>query len=278
MRDDVILSRRSMLLWGGTAAAGALAAALPSAALAAGEGARVPVGTPLTMDARALELYMKLHASVADGQVPWYYTGRIYAVRGREAPLHLFNLEGTEIYWVRRVGPSEWLTHGSTLTFYRDARTGEYFDAWQSPLNGRTLPVRPNVLRSGKPTTFTLQGQGLGGGQPAPWVIESHQSGDDVWLITSRALQNAPQPWLEAQTMMGRAREIVDPGRATPQAMFSSTYLAPWLAWMEMGDTPGHLMWHSSGRKLASIDEIPAAYLQRARRLQPGHFDAPAAA
>lgn len=237
-----------------------------------------PTGVPVTMDGRGLELYMKLHAATADLRVPWYYTGRIYAVREGQAPQHLFNLEGTEIYWVRRDGPSAWTTHSSTLTFYRDAQAGEYFDSYRNPLNGKTLPVRPNVLRSGKPTTFTLQGQGLVGGDPAPWLVESHQNGDDLWIVTSRALRNAPQPWIEVQTMMGKASQLVDPENSCPPAMFSSSYLAPWLAWMEMGAAPGHLLWHSSGRKLASIDEIPAGYMQRARRLQPGHFDAPAGA
>jgi hypothetical protein len=278
MSDDTTLSRRGMLLWGGAAAAGALASALPLPARATGAGAVVPTGVPETMDGRGLELYMKLHAATADRQVPWYYTGRIYAVREGQAPLHLFNLEGTEIYWVRRTGTSSWTSHGSTLTFYRDAQTGEYFDSYRNPLNGRTLSVRPNVLRSGKPSTFSTQGLALGGGEPAPWLVESHQSGDDVWLVTSRALRNAPQPWLEAQTMMGKASQIVDPKNSCPPAMFSSSYLAPWLAWMEMGGTPGHLLWHSSGRKLAAIDEIPAGYMQRARRLQPVHFDAPVGA
>ena len=275
MSDDTTLSRRGMLLWSGLAAAGALASALPAPARAAGASAIVPTGVPVPMDGRGLELYMKLHAATSDLQVPWYYTGRIYAVRERQAPVHLFNLEGTEIYWVRRAGPSAWTTQGSTLTFYRDARTGEYVDSFRNPLNGRTLSVRPNVLRSRKPSTFSPQGQGLGGGDPAPWLVESHQSGDDVWLVTSRALASAPQPWLEVQTITGRASQITDPGSSCPPAMFSSSYVAPWLAWMEMGDTPGHLLWHSSGRKLGSIDEIPAGYLQRARRLQPGHFDAP---
>ena len=278
MSDDVILSRRSMVLWGGTAAASSMASVLPRPAAAAGAGAVVPTGVPVAIDERSLDLYMKLHASTADGQVPWYYTGRIYAVREGQAPVHLFNLEGTEIYWVRRTGPSAWTTQGSTLTFYRDAATGEYFDSYRNPLNGRTLSVRPNVLRSGKPSTFSLQGHGLGGGAAEPWLVESHQSGDDVWLITSRSLRNAPQPWLEAQTMMGKASQIVDPEVTAAPAMFSSSYLAPWLAWLEMGDAPGHLLWHSSGRKLPSIDEIPAAYMQRARRLQPVHFDSPAGA
>jgi hypothetical protein len=225
------------------------------------------------MDERGVELYMKLHAATDDGEVPWYYTGRIYAVRERQSPVHLFNLEGTEIYWVRRRSASEWQAFSSTLTFYRDARSGEYLESFANPLTGKTLPVRPNVLRSKQPATFAPEGTN---GQP--WLVESYQNGDDVWLVTSRQLLTVPQPWSETQTIFAKAYELADPGRFRAAAVFSSSYLAPYLAWMEMDEAPGHLLWHSSGRKLASIEEIPPRYRERAQRLQPGHFDTPSGA
>jgi hypothetical protein len=270
------VSRRSLLAWTGAAAAGALAAALPGYAAAApttAAAATVPTGVPMAMDARGVELYMKLHATSGDGQVPWYYTGRIYAVQEARPPQHLFNLEGTEIYWVRRKSESEWESYSSTLTFYRDASTGEYFDSYQNTFTGKTLSVRPNVLRSNKLASFSPRGNGA-----IPWLAEAHQSGDNVWLVTSRYSLSMPQPWIEIQTMFGQAAALADPRNLRPPTMFSSSYLAPYLAWMEMGDTPGHLLWHSSGSKLGSYDDIPAAYMQRARRMQPVHFDAPAGA
>lgn len=271
-------SRRNMLLWGGATAAGVLAAAIPLPAGAADASPQVPVGVPVPVDARSLELYMKLHAATSDRQVPWYYTGRIYAMRDGQAPVHLFNLEGTEIYWVEGQGPSRWLVHSSTLTFYRDRETGAYIESYRNPLTGQELKVNPNVLRSRQPTAISLDGQVLVGDAQIPWVIESHQGGGDVWLVTSRFIASAPQPWLEVQTMTGRAAEIVGAPDGCAPAMFSSSYVAPWLAWMGMGDTPGHLLWHSSGRKLASVDEMPAPYRQRAQALQPLHFQSPGGA
>jgi hypothetical protein len=34
--------------------------------------------------------------------------------------------------------------------------------------------------------------------------------------------------------------------------------LGPWLPWMQMGDRPGVLLYRASGRKLGSLDELPA--------------------
>lgn len=273
------MSRRSLLAWTGSVAAGALAAALPehasaataaAAATAAKTAAAVPTGVPVEMDARGVELYMKLHAASADAIVPWYYTGRIYLVQERKAPVHLFNLEGTEIYWVRRKGAAEWESYSSTLTFYRDIRTGAYFDSYANPFTGKTLSVRPNVLRGNRVVNFSPRGNGS-----IPWLAESHQSGESVWLVTSRYSSTMPQPWIEVQTMMGKAAELVDPRNSNPSTTFSSSYLAPYLAWMDMGDTPGHLLWHSSGAKLRSFDDVPAPYMTRARQAQPTHFESP---
>lgn len=271
--DATVVPRRSLLVWASAAAAGALAAALPAVGREATARARVPTGVPVEMDARGVELYMKLHAASETATVPWYYTGRIYAVQERKPPVHLFNLEGTEIYWVRRKSEAEWESYSSTLTFYRDAKTGEYFDSYTNPYTGKTLSVRPNVLRSNRVSSFSTRGNGS-----IPWRVESHQNGDNVWLVTSRYSLTMPQPWIEIQTMIAQAPALADPKVSYPPAMFSSSYLAPYLAWMEMGDTPGHLLWHSSGAKLRSYDEIPATYMARARHTQSAHFDSPAGA
>lgn len=280
--SDAMLSRRSVLAWGGAMASGAaLAGALcaPGAAAADAPVAATPgsAGSPGAATAAAVELFMRLHASAEDGEVPWYYTGRIYAIRDRAAPVHLFNFEGTEVYWVTRVGREEWTTLSSTLTFFRDVTTGAYLDAFTNPLTGATVPVAPNVLRSraGEPSRFSPRGYDLGPADRIPWAIEAQSNGGTAWLVTSRYLARAPQPWLEVQTMMAAEAEIRDASRANVAATFSSTYVAPWLRWMQMGDAPGHLLWHASGRKLASWGELPEAYAARARRLKPEHFIRP---
>lgn len=270
------VARRTVLAWSGAAALAALAATPRASAAEATAAAGAKAPAPDSLDARGVELYMKLHAATDDGIVPWYYTGRIYAIRERQAPVHLFNLEGTEIYWVRRVGPAEWRTTSSTLTFYRDARSNEYLESFANPLNGRTLSLYPNVLRSrpGSYQTFSPRGQeGFGG--LVPWQVEVHRNGGVLWLTTHRASLDMPQPWLETQTIFGSVAELDDTRSTRPPSTFSSSYSAPYLKWMEMGDAPGHLLWHSSGRKLASLAELPAGYKARADRLQPGHFTAP---
>ena len=234
----------------------------------------MPTGVPVEMDARGVELYMKLHATSGDGLVPWYYTGRIYAVQEAKPPQHLFNLEGTEIYWVRRKSESEWESYSSTLTFYRDARTGEYFDSYRNPFTGKTLSVRPNVLRSNKLASFSPRGNGA-----IPWLAEAHQNGDNVWLVTSRYALSMPQPWIEIQTMFGQAGALADPRRpaarrrCSPRATSRPT--SPGWRWAtRLGTCCGIPPAASSPATTTSR----AATWSARRRMQPVHFDAPAGA
>ena len=126
------------------------------------------------------------------------------------------------------------------------------------PLNDRKLALYPNVLRSrpGTFATFSARGQ-EGNGAVAPWMVETHRNGGVLWLTTHRASPTMPQPWMETQTIFGAERELDDPKQPNLPTTFTPSYSAPYLKWMEMGDLPGHLLWHSSGRKLAGLDELP---------------------
>ena len=35
---------------------------------------------------------------------------------------------------------------------------------------------------------------------------------------------------------------------------------------MEMGDRPGHVIWHAAGAKIASLDDLPGAFRERLER------------
>ncbi len=95
------------------------------------------------------------------------------------------------------------------------------------------------------------------------------------WMVRTGRLPASPvQPILEAQSVFTPAAQLADRKLNRADAMFSSTTFSPYPRWMEMGDTPGHTIWHAAGRKLRSLDELPAEYLDRARRQFPGQLSA----
>lgn len=207
--------------------------------------------------------------SVRPEDVLWWYTGRIYGQVGNEAPKHLFNLEGTEVYWSTPLADGSFLVSSRTLTFFRDRETGEMLREYRNPYTTNMNTVRPNQLGGRDTTLYAARGWGYGEELDAesaltPWEIEWYRSGDSVWLVSSRYLSEQPQPWLESMTVFCPVDRFLDPEVANVPSVFSSTYLSPWQGWMDMADTPGHLVWHSSGRKLDSIDQLPAEYRRRA--------------
>lgn len=263
------LSRRSVLQLAGLAAA---AGALPCIAGGAG-GQALDLSDPATR----LRQLLRVQISLEEGDVPWWYTGRIYAVREAHAPLHLCDFEGCETYWASPQADGAWLVSASTLTFFRDRNTGRMLERFTNPITGRTHRVLPNRLRGSGDTRYAPDGLTIHGKpvESTPGLAHTWQfSGDLVWLVTSRGLADMPQPWLEIQSMFCPRAEFFAMDLPSTRSSFSSTYLAPWPAWMELDGEPGHVVWHASGRKLGSFDELPDEYRRRAEREYPGGLSA----
>jgi hypothetical protein len=223
--------------------------------------------------------FMKLHGSLDEVDCPWWYTGIIYAQQEKTAPKALFRFEGCEINRYRPNPSGDgYIQSGRTLTFFRDLETEKMIDSWKNPYTGKTVTPKSNTL--GGDDGFYLSTNGLrfksqlGKVPDKPLKLNWYAMGDMVWLIKDRGLAEMPQPWLECSSTFGWVKEFADPKVKTAAAWFSSTYLAPWLPWMEMGDTPGHVVWHAAGRKLRSVDDLPAEYLARARKDAPQQLDA----
>ena len=69
--------------------------------------------------------------------------------------------------------------------------------------------------------------------------------------------------------MFATVDDFTDPEVLRIPGVFSSTVTMPWLEWMEMGERPGHLLWHAAGAKLDSLDALPVDYRKRAEAEYP---------
>ena len=266
------ISRRAML--GGLGGLG-LGAALST------NGAKADPGGVLPADDRQawLKAWMRMQSSLEEQDSPWWYMGRIYAQVGEAAPKHILDLEGTEIYWARALEDSEYSISSRTLTFFKNPGSNEMLDEFTNPYTGETLPVSPNILGGRDGARYTNEGLVFSEkidptGTMLRWNWEWTASGRHVWLMASRGLAQMPQPWMEAFTMFCLADDFADPSIKSLRSSFSSTYFSPWLQWMGMKGQPGHLIWHSSGCKLNSVDEVSDGYRERAERLFPGKLTA----
>lgn len=229
-------------------------------------------GMPTTA-AEHLQAFVRLTASLREEDVPWWYRGIVYSVQERKQPKPIFKIEGLETYWFERGDNGSFLAHSRTLSFMRHVDSGEFLYEFKNPFTGKTNEVTPNVLGTKEPERYTTNGiftdfKGSDS-KTGPLYFDWHVAGSHVFLVKDRGSKLMPQPWLEAQSPSAPLAEFLDPTVKSLSSFFSSTWFSPFPAWMDMGDTPGHNVWHSTGAKLRSIEEVPAEFLARARADYP---------
>jgi len=229
-----------------------------------------PSGEP-RRDATAL---VRLQGSLDPRVVsPWWYDVAVYAVIDRSAPVLMLRAEGCETYMMRREADGQYRARGATVTAFKHADDESWIDWFDNPVTGARNAVHPNILTGG---AFVYPADGSvplpvtrGGATTSGWV-RWLESGPMVGCMMERKSTGAWQPYMETASIWTTAAALRDGSASVDDATFASTFLAPWPAWMEMGDRPGHLLWHSTGRKLRSLDDLPPRYRARAEQLAPG--------
>ncbi|MEZ5565303.1 MAG: DUF1838 family protein [Gammaproteobacteria bacterium] len=93
---------------------------------------------------------------------------------------------------------------------------------------------------------------------------------DMVWLHNwTRYPPGLPPPRWQQQTMFASQEDFCNQSLDSVPVVFGSTVHMPWFKWMDMGDRPGHMVWHAGGAKLESIAQLPTEYRQRVEREYP---------
>ena len=260
---NAVISRRELLAGaGGLAVLGA-----PMSSLASGaESAEINLATP----AENLKALIRIQASLREEDVPWWYSGVIYGAEDGKAPRLLFAFEGMEMYWMRHLEGGEYELIGHTVSFLKDAGTGEWLREWRNPYTDELLDVPAATQGGGAGRGFNYSVKGI---RPTPFIDQMPErppayrilsGGGRIWL--SKETEYPPgmaQPRLQRQTMNCSLDEFGDPARLRLNTQFASTVFMPWRDWMNMGERPGHLIWHAAGLKLDSVDSLPPTYRAR---------------
>lgn len=263
--------------------------------LLAGAGAMAVLGAPwsslATPDAAAaislptprdnLLALIRIQASLREEDVPWWYSGVIYGAEDGKAPRLLFGFEGMEMYWMRHLDGGEFELIGHTVSFLRDAASGEWLREWRNPYTGEVLEVPAATQGGGAGRGFNYSEKGI---RPTPFIEQMPErppayrilsGGGRIWM--SKETEYPPgmaQPRLQRQTMNCALEEFTDPAVERLSTQFASTVFMPWRAWMNMDGHPGHLIWHAAGLKLDSVDSLPPAYRARLEAEHPDKLTA----
>ena len=226
---------------------------------------------------------VRMQGSLLEEDVRWWFSGVIFGVRGEgETPRPLVRFEGTEVYWFSHRG-DDFQLGGHTVTFFRDFETGEFLYEFINPYTGKREAVKPAVQGGNLGFAYTRQGiwpvrlDGTPLAEPVkkPLRVQWHEMGPHIWLQHQTVYPpGMPAMHGQRQTIFAQRDALRDPRQNSVPASFSSVVFMNWLKWMDMKDQPGHVIWHASGVKLQSMDQLPRAYRERAEKEHPNRLSA----
>jgi hypothetical protein len=269
------VTRRQLL-----AGAGGMAgmAGLPSVAGAA---------TEMTLDLDApednLKALIKLQADLSGADAIGGFAGEVWGWVPGEGNRRLFKSYGIGASHVERV-ENGWRFYHREVMYYLDPETGEIINDWVNPYTGQRVEVM-HILNDPVHRFYAISG----GPFAAPWPYTV--VGDDlVFRISVFAFRDSVMPRLdyplhsandkyqasELWMMNGRVSEVMNPDISSASCVTSWSRVGQWLPFMEMGNRPGIMVYHSDSYKLLNgLDGIPAYIRAYTEKNYPKYLESP---
>lgn len=245
-------------------------------------------GPPGALDdpERLLTAYMRLSGSLDDRLVIWWMDGMRYGVVDAHAQL-LFGMQVGMFQRFDRQPDGSFRIRMFELTYYTDPVTGELLETFDNPYTGETNKVQH--VRLGPEVRYQTT---TGIARPDNPMVKAYASklgpalvrGDHVWIPTDvEATIEFPKPTAPSivlnhyTTVHGRLGDALDPAIISASCELNFQNILKWEPFMRMGDHPGHMMSRAAGRKLESVDDLPAGYLVMAERMHGKYIADPVA-
>jgi hypothetical protein len=232
-----------------------------------------------------------------------WYKGMVSAVMPDQAIKDLFIMEG---FSCARLLPKEdgpgYRKVLREVGFYREqrfGRAGKIMQEWKNPLTKETVRVVPiaNDPFNFDITPFFPEPPNYGGLNQGEWpkiplvlpwepAIYANNVRLDmhIHLYYKNALDPAKWP-RESSGDMNRVSEfflynidlddLQNPELTSCPARGSWSRITPWLPWMLMGQTPGHIVYQCFMGGVKNLDELPEDLVLAAEALDPKYLEAP---
>jgi hypothetical protein len=216
---------------------------------------------------RGLAFLLTRGSTDPDQEVVFHWRGHVYASvpadphaePQRSFGTPLFGFEGVSVArFVPGDGPGSILALTREMSVYLDSESGEILACWPNRFTGESVTVMP-VWND--PVNF-----GLGGtdhrieGDQVVWTVEIPVSYPSPLPVADHPVYSASNTYQSTELfdlVVDRA-DLVEGGAASIPVTLTWTRIGPWLPWMQMGQRPGQLVYHVTGRKLMNgWDEVP---------------------
>jgi len=239
---------------------------------------RIPSSAPdLSLPVNNLINLIRMQSSLgSEDQTPWHYNGTLYYQKGSEQPIPMIKIEGMESYKVIPQEDGSYEILGNMLTFFRDLDSSEMIREFKNPFTGEVNTILPNIRRASLGRGLNISTMGV---RPTsfiekmpddPLILDWTFGPKTVWLHNQTAYPpGLSAPRMQRMTMFAPIEEFLDKEALSLSTMFTATVLMPWLPWMAMDNIEGHTLWHASGVKLDSIEQLPEEYYKRMMEEHP---------
>ena len=158
-----------------------------------------------------------------------------------------------------------WRFYHREVLYYTDLKTGEVLDSWHNPLTGQEVEVlhirndpvhRFYPIKGGPfapPYPYTVNGDNLVFQMDVFRAAENPMKRAEYPLHSQQDVYQSAELW----AIQGRLSEINDPGYTAVDCHTAWARLSMWLPFMEMGNRPGHMVYHSQSFTLANgVDDL----------------------
>jgi hypothetical protein len=231
-----------------------------------------------------LDAYMRLSGAMDDRLVIWWMDGVRYGVVDARATA-LFGMKIGMFHQFFRQPDGSFRLAMFELTYYTDLATGEMLEEFVNPYTGQTNKV--THVRLG-PEIRRQTSTGIA--RPDNPMVQAYASslgpalahGDEVWIPTSvEATIRFPKPTAPEivlslyTTIHGNLADALNEEIISARCSLAFQNTLRWEPFMRMEDRPGHMMSRAAGRKLETVDKLPADYRRIADRMHPRYIENP---
>jgi len=230
-----------------------------------------------------LKALIKLQADLSGADALGGFPGEVWGWVPGEGNQLLFRSYGIGASHVERVD-NGWRFYHREIMYYLDPQSGEILRDWVNPYTGQRVEVM-HILNDPVNRFYSISG----GRFAAPFPYTVHDD-DLVFRISVFSFRDSVMPRLEYPlhsadnkyqaaelwTMNGRVSEVMDPDITSASCVTSWARVGQWLPFMEMGNRPGIMVYHSDSYKLlGGVREIPPEILAHTEKHHPEYLESP---
>ncbi len=294
------MDRRELLMLTGSLAFGLGAAREARAATAVPASFKGPY-IDLTTGKGNMLAGVRIDANLDESKQKWgSVSGVVCGVRDGEALRDLFGFEVVSVARAWKQPDGSYRVLHREAIFYSDLATGDILREWKNPYLDETVPVFDVIndpwnhyfAEMHKPMGPDYGGLNKQKDVPAiPFDMGWYDAGNGIAqnrthinLYYPAALQ--PDKWpresagkmnrvSEFFTMTVKIEDLQNPKKTSVLNTGSWMRVTPWLPWMLMGQTPGHIVYHSTTQSFDTLDGFKPKVLAHAEKLYPHMLEAP---